>query len=143
VPRQFATEPQAEKYSAHYVAEKRRSGFAPFLRRGSVPGSASPAAAPTFGSFAEDWTTGKLHRAHPDHVREKRTKGDDVERLALLVPLIGRIPLARFTLDDAERAMAGLRARGRSARGSPPSSRGATRGSSPRSRRPHADSTHS
>ena len=65
----------------------------------------------TFAKFAEQWTKGDLHRLYPDHVRKKRTSGDDVERLALVAPLIGAVPLARFTLDDADRAMAGLEER--------------------------------
>lgn len=59
----------------------------------------------TFKTFAEKWTKNELHQLYPDHIKAKRSVDDDKYRLKKLYDLIGDVPLTRFTLDDAERAM--------------------------------------
>ena len=36
---------------------------------------------PTFREVAERWTSGELHRLHPDHVAKKESVSDDIYRL--------------------------------------------------------------
>jgi integrase len=63
-------------------------------------------AGPTFREFAEEWTSGKLHKRFPDHVKLKKTADEDVYRLeAHVYPLIGDLPLRLISLEDAERVM--------------------------------------
>lgn len=63
-------------------------------------------AGPTFREFAEEWTSGKLHERFPDHVKVKKTAGEDVYRLeAHVYPIIGDLPLRLISLEDAERVM--------------------------------------
>src|SRR5579863_1192752 len=62
---------------------------------------------PTFADFAAEWTSGKLARRFPDHVREKRSSGRDEELLRLYVlPHVEEVRLDEFTLEDAEIVMA-------------------------------------
>ncbi len=67
----------------------------------------------TFEKLAESWTSGELHRSFPDHVKSKDSDLD-ASRLKTLCAvdcggiLLGAVPLDRFTLDHAEKAMAGL-----------------------------------
>jgi integrase len=64
---------------------------------------------PTFGSFAQDWTSGELARRYPDHVRRKRSAERDEELLRLYVlPHVSDIRLDEFELHDAEIVMASL-----------------------------------
>jgi integrase len=66
-------------------------------------------AGPTFREFAEDWTSGKLHKRFPDHVKLKKTADEDVYRLeAHVYPIIGDLPLRLVSLEDAERVMHNL-----------------------------------
>jgi integrase len=62
----------------------------------------------TFQTFGQKWTKGELHQLYPDHVRAKRSVEDDKLRLNKLYDVIGEVALAKFTLDDAERAMRAL-----------------------------------
>jgi integrase len=62
----------------------------------------------TFKDLGEQWTKGELHDKWPDHVKLKRSADHDKGRLEWLYERIGTIPLAAFTLEDAERAMADL-----------------------------------
>ncbi len=62
----------------------------------------------TFDDFARQWTSGALAKRYPDHVKEKATAGGDEQKRIALEPVIGAVPLARFTLEDAERAMSSL-----------------------------------
>jgi hypothetical protein len=62
----------------------------------------------TFKELGELWTSGELHRKHPDHVKAKRSVGDDRRRLRKLYETIGSVPLSVFSIDDAERAMSAL-----------------------------------
>ena len=63
----------------------------------------------TFRAFAERWTSGELHRLYPDHVGAKDS-ADDEYRLAVVNEIVGDVPLASFTIDDADRAMSGVEA---------------------------------
>ncbi len=64
--------------------------------------------AKSFAAVARMWTSGELTRLYPDQVPEKRTAGLDVCRLEVLGRIVGRVPVASFTVDDAERAMRSL-----------------------------------
>jgi len=62
----------------------------------------------TFQELAERWTSGRLAKEFPDHVRVKRTSDVDHQRLSRLYPVIGAVPLHAFTVADAKRAMAAV-----------------------------------
>ncbi len=62
----------------------------------------------TFQQLGERWTSGELASQHPDHVRLKRSVGDDVYRLSALYKTIGSVTLKDFTLSDAKRAMSAI-----------------------------------
>lgn len=76
----------------------------------SKAGSTAPARGLTFRELGEQWTSGELARRYPDHVKVKRDRSveDDRLRLARLCETIGDVPLSTFSLEDAERAMAAL-----------------------------------
>ncbi len=59
----------------------------------------------TFEQFALRWTSGQLHTDHPDHVGKKQSEGDESILKNRIRPLVGPIPLALFSLDDADRVM--------------------------------------
>jgi integrase len=64
---------------------------------------------PTFREFAEQWTSGELHRRHPDYVKRKKTADDDVYRLeAHVYPLVADVPVRAFRLEEAELVMRSL-----------------------------------
>jgi integrase len=95
-----------EKYAAVYVETKRKQGFPAAMPPKPIAGQPAPAKAVTFGDFADEWTSGRLHKRYPDHVRLKKSGDDDASRVELLRPVLGHVPLASPTwLDDAERAM--------------------------------------
>ncbi len=72
---------------------------------------ASAVAVPTFAAFAEEWTSGRLRKAHPDHVRRKDPE-DDIQVLADYInPVVGPKRITDVTLEHAERVMAGLPSR--------------------------------
>ncbi|WP_438020714.1 tyrosine-type recombinase/integrase [Sorangium sp. So ce315] len=80
-----------------------------------VPRALSPSI--TFQAFGELWTSGELARLFPDHVKAKRSVRDDVYRLDLHVyPVVGRVPLASFSLDDAQAVMRAMPKRSASTR---------------------------
>lgn len=65
--------------------------------------------APTFQELATEWTEGKLHKRFPDHVKAKKTADSDEQRLGKWVyPIVGDVRIDAFTLDHAEKVMAGL-----------------------------------
>ncbi len=68
--------------------------------------TAKPTGATTFKDLATDWTSGELHRKYPDYVKLKRSVDNDKGRLERLYESIGTVPIERFTLADAKRAMA-------------------------------------
>lgn len=95
-------EPGAQKYARAFVA---KLGAAMAEQRRAAP-EHGPVL--TFRGVADAWTSGELHKRWPDHVPIKRSVADDKGRLATLYDLIGDVPIAAFTLDDADRAMAAL-----------------------------------
>ena len=50
----------------------------------------------TFGELARRWTSGELNRDFPDHVDTKESSKDDRQRLNVLLPALGDIPLTAF-----------------------------------------------
>ncbi|KYF69100.1 hypothetical protein BE15_21095, partial [Sorangium cellulosum] len=72
-----------------------------------APGGGSVPEQVTVQQFGELWSPGELARIYPDQVKPKRCVEQDVHRLDRHVdPSAGRapVPVASFTLDDAERA---------------------------------------
>jgi integrase len=67
----------------------------------------------TFAEVAKDWTTGKLHKSYPDHVKAKDSTLD-ASRLAKLNALdlggirFGDIPVDEITLDHCQAVMGRL-----------------------------------
>jgi integrase len=69
----------------------------------------SKANAGTFRELGERWTSGELHRLHPDHIDEKASVTDDEERLEKHVyPHVQNVPLRAFTRAHADLVMAKL-----------------------------------
>ena len=77
--------------------------------RSRLPGAAK--AAPTFRQVADDWTSGRLHKRFPDHVRAKKNASTDEARVAHLCGIafdgvaLGDVPIDSFTIEHAEHAM--------------------------------------
>jgi integrase len=103
IPRAIANEEDAEKYAPVWLDERRRLGL--FDVTPAEPGISPPTACETFGDFATRWTSGKLHKLYPDHVRDKRSSDDDASRVDVLSKALGHVPLSAFTLEHAEKAM--------------------------------------
>ena len=79
------------------------------LRIACRPKAKAPAmSGETFQTLAKRWTNGELARDWPDYVKLKSSAADDANRFERLFKTIGSVPLARFALVDAERAMAAL-----------------------------------
>ena len=71
-----------------------------------APARREIANAATVKAIGERWTSGELAREYPDHVRVKSSAEHDVGRLERYVyPIAQDIPIADFTLDDAEVVM--------------------------------------
>jgi integrase len=98
------SEADAERYAVVWLKERKRLGLLGPVERWGTRVS-DPAEVPTFGSFATRWASGKLHTAHPDHVRLKDSSDDDATRADVLSRAIGAVPLKDFTLAHAEEAM--------------------------------------
>ncbi len=62
----------------------------------------------TFRELGQLWTSGELARRHPDHVRLKRSVADDRNRLARLYPVVGDVPIAKFTKEHAKACVAAI-----------------------------------
>lgn len=62
----------------------------------------------TFKDVGTLWTSGDLARRFKDHVGTKKTVDDDISRLSVLYQTVGDVPIATFTIEDAERAMRAL-----------------------------------
>ncbi|HWA76665.1 MAG TPA: tyrosine-type recombinase/integrase [Polyangiaceae bacterium] len=62
----------------------------------------------TFEDLGRAWTSGKLNKQYPDHVKLKRSADRDEDRLTHLYKTIGKVQLRAFSLADAKRAMAAL-----------------------------------
>ncbi len=76
--------------------------------KGSLVAKPAPDAIHTFAQLGEAWTSNRLAAEHPDHIRVKRSAHKDAEKLAVLNKTIGDVPVRRFVLADAKRAMAAL-----------------------------------
>jgi integrase len=61
----------------------------------------------TFGDVAELLTSGELHRRYPDRVDAKSAERVRA-RAAVLCQTVGDVPLRRFTVETAERALAAV-----------------------------------
>ena len=72
-------------------------------------GDAAPVSAlVTYQEFAEQWTSGDLHRRFPDHVSAAE-RGHDLSRLSTYVfPVVGSIALRDFTIEHADAVMSAL-----------------------------------
>ena len=108
-------DPDAEKLLGMACADP--DGMLPAIRKvaedlvgGKLPAMGSEPRCTTFRELAEQWTSGRLHAEWPDHVKPKDST-DDASRFRYLNELdvggvkLGDVPLDRFTLDHAERAM--------------------------------------
>jgi integrase len=73
--------------------------------------SVNGAIAPTFEKFAEEWTTGRLRTAHPDHVRDKDHVRDEQLLRDYINPVVGVVHLPEMTLERCERVMSKLPSR--------------------------------
>ncbi|WP_437765366.1 tyrosine-type recombinase/integrase [Sorangium sp. So ce281] len=74
-----------------------------------VPGGSSVPKQVTLQQFGQLWTSGELARMYPDHVKPKRSVEQDVYRFDRhIYPIAGHVPVAAFTLNDAERVMRAL-----------------------------------
>jgi len=63
----------------------------------------------TFEQFAQRWTSGELHQLYPDHVEEKQSVNDDIERFKKhILPHLKDVPLVAFTREHADRVMTKL-----------------------------------
>lgn len=62
----------------------------------------------TFEHFAGRWTTGALHREHPDHVPLKDATGDSGILALHINPHVGALPLVSFTIENADAVMRAL-----------------------------------
>jgi integrase len=76
--------------------------------RAAAGGADREGPALTFADLGKSWTDGDIARAHPDHVKLKRSADKDAERLRVLCETIGRVPVKDFQRADAKRAMAAL-----------------------------------
>jgi integrase len=76
--------------------------------RSLCAGTAEPLGAKpvTFADFAADWTKGRLHAKYPDQVGKKKEPEADERLLSKYVlPHVGHVAIASFTLEHADEAM--------------------------------------
>ena len=74
-----------------------------------VAGDSSPASTfVTFGEFAERWTSGKLAKQYPDHVRSGDRKHDAARLATYVLPIVGSVALRDFNLDHADAVMSAI-----------------------------------
>ncbi len=62
----------------------------------------------TFADVADDWTSGKLARMFPEHVKPvDHTRNANVSRLSkFITPIVGNVPIKSFRIEHAERVLA-------------------------------------
>jgi integrase len=82
------------------LAASRAAG--PKLKKGEKSG---PGPIVTMNDLAKAWTSGRLAREFPDHIKIKKTADHDDDRWDHLAKSIGHVPVKRFVLADAEAAM--------------------------------------
>lgn len=79
------------------------------LVRGELRRASAPVQTVTFEDVATDWASGKLAKKYPDHVKAKRSASSDRSRLEChVLPIVGAVPIAKFSLDDAMRVLGSL-----------------------------------
>ena len=71
---------------------------------------------PTFEKHAGSWIDGSLHKKYPDHVAAVSSRRSEELLRLYVVPVIGKKPITKVTLDDAQRVMSELCERARAAR---------------------------
>src|SRR5215831_18468440 len=76
------------KGAAAQMIRDRRGETAP-----TAPANQPDPLAVTFDEFARLWTSGKLAKMYPAHVRVKASVDADVQRLDFMKPLIGNVAL--------------------------------------------------
>ena len=110
-PARKVAEAYAEKFIKARKEHLRKLGITDEEQARAASQPATPTAPARDGSiafqtFAKQWTDGDLHKAHPDHVKDKKSVKDDKWRLEKHVyPVAGNVRLDAFTLDDAERVL--------------------------------------
>lgn len=85
-----------------------KKALASLASRAKTAATAAAASKLTFADVADLWTDGELTKRYPDHCPAKVSVDGDRSRLRSLKKSVGHVPIATFTLDDAERAMANL-----------------------------------
>jgi integrase len=106
-----AEAPVALKRAAETATEADFESITAAIRKlcGSASINGKPVVAEvTFKELAERWTSGKLAKEFPDHVKSKVTSDVDEQRLRVLYPVIGSVPLREFTVQHAKQAMAAV-----------------------------------
>lgn len=97
-------QPAAEAYAKRFVAK-----LGAVVAERSDRKARTSDEATTVATFAEEWTSGKLHRKWPDHVKLKSSSPIDAARFRQYVnPIAGDVPLEVFTVDHGERIMRAL-----------------------------------
>jgi len=105
IPAEWSAGSEAERERfAEGAAEQMRELYRAEQATGEATSSADPAAV-TFDEFARLWTKGDLARQFPGHVKDKKTKADDVQKLDTIKPWVGSTPLRDFKVEHAERAL--------------------------------------
>ncbi len=107
---------QVEKLLRFVAAARTEKGLAEAVgacedvAAGVIP-SPESAMAPTFVDFAADWTSGKLRKRYPDHVRDKEHTGDIQILRDYVEPVLASTRLPDVTRAHAEEVMARLPSR--------------------------------
>ncbi len=73
-----------------------------------VTSKKSGVARTTFGGFADEWTSGKLHKRFSEHVPLKDSTQDKSTLRLYVIPQLQETPVRELTLDDVDRVMANL-----------------------------------
>lgn len=100
-------EDAASQRSAKRFAETEAKAAEEIASAGATPRERN---AKTFRDVCELWWSGELHRMAPDRVAAgtDRAMRQTRARLEVLCETVGDVPIDRFTLDTAERALAAL-----------------------------------
>lgn len=72
------------------------------------PVEAAPGTAVTFEDVAKRWVSGELHREHKDHIAAKQSDKDEGRLERHVLPIVGPIAIASFSIEDADRVMRAL-----------------------------------
>ncbi len=66
---------------------------------------------PLFKDFADEWTSGLLHKKHPDHVPEKNSRDDKSRLKNYINPYLGDLRLDEVKLSDCDEVLSNLPAK--------------------------------